>query len=69
MDVGARRCSWSEVFRVTKDESPHQPLLAYLDATAIEKHVAPWPHMGMFFARTQVQLFRDAHAVFPQVVV
>jgi hypothetical protein len=46
-----------EVVRTTKDESPHKPLLAYLDATAIKKHVAPWQHILMFFARTQVRTF------------
>jgi hypothetical protein len=43
-----------DVVRTTKDESPHKPLLAYLDATAIQKHVAPWQQIMMFFARTQV---------------
>jgi hypothetical protein len=47
-----------EVVRTTKDESPHKPLLAYLDATAIKKHVAPWQHILMFFARTQVRFVR-----------
>lgn len=43
-----------DMVRTTKDESPHKPLLAYLDATAIQKHVAPWQQIMMFFARTQV---------------
>ncbi|KAJ5762605.1 hypothetical protein N7533_001286 [Penicillium manginii] len=46
-----------DVVRTMKDESPHKPLLAYLDATAIQKHVAPWQQIMMFFARTQQQLW------------
>ncbi|KAJ5738982.1 hypothetical protein N7533_011766 [Penicillium manginii] len=44
-----------DVVRTMKDESPHKPLLAYLDATAIQKHVAPWQQIMMFFARTQIE--------------
>jgi hypothetical protein len=43
-----------EVVRTTKEESPHKPLLAYLDPAAIKKHVAPWQEIMMFFVRTQV---------------
>ena len=43
-----------DVARTMKDESPHKPLLAYLDTTTIKKHVQPWQEIMMFFARTQV---------------
>ncbi|CAG8359639.1 unnamed protein product, partial [Penicillium salamii] len=44
-----------EIVRTMKDESPHEPLLAYLDPAGIQKHVAPWQEMMMFFARTQME--------------
>ncbi|CAG8320573.1 unnamed protein product [Penicillium salamii] len=45
-----------------KDESPHEPLLAYLDPADIQKHVTPWQEIIMFFARTQ------AHANHPRPI-
>lgn len=53
----AKRCGYLvriEVVRTVKNESPHYPLLVYLDTTAIKKHMAPWQHILIFFARTQV---------------
>jgi hypothetical protein len=43
-----------DVARTMKDESPHKPLLAYLDTTTIKRHVQPWQEIMMFFARRQV---------------
>ncbi|KAJ5162549.1 hypothetical protein N7492_007941 [Penicillium capsulatum] len=43
-----------DIARTMKDESPHSPLLAYLNAAGIQKHVEPWQQILMFFARTQV---------------
>lgn len=45
-----------DIARTMKDESPHSPLLAYLNAAGIQKHVEPWQQILMFFARTQVCL-------------
>ncbi|RJE17274.1 hypothetical protein PHISCL_10389, partial [Aspergillus sclerotialis] len=42
-----------DVNRTTKHESPHSPLLAYLNPADMQKHVAPWQKIIMFFARTQ----------------
>lgn len=44
-----------DIARTMKDESPHSPLLAYLNAAGIQKHVEPWQQILMFFARTQVR--------------
>lgn len=44
-----------DITRTMKDESPHSPLLAYLNPAGIQKHVAPWQRIMMFFARTQVR--------------
>jgi hypothetical protein len=43
-----------DVVRTIKDKSPYKPLLVYLDATAIQKYVALWQQIMMFFTRTQV---------------
>jgi hypothetical protein len=43
-----------DIARTTKHESPHSPLLAYLHPADVQKHVAPWQRIMMFFARTQV---------------
>lgn len=37
-----------DVARTMKDESPHKPLLAYLDPAGIKKHVQPWQEIMMF---------------------
>ncbi|KAJ6117766.1 hypothetical protein N7512_007491 [Penicillium capsulatum] len=42
-----------DIARTIKDESPHSPLLAYLNAAGIQKHIEPWQQILMFFARTQ----------------
>jgi hypothetical protein len=43
-----------EAARTEKDQSPHQPLQAYMDEEQIQRHVEPWQQVLMFFARTQV---------------
>jgi len=43
-----------EAVRTEKDQSPHQPLQAYMDEEQIQRHVEPWQQVLMFFARTQV---------------
>lgn len=42
-----------EAVRTQAAELPHQPLLAYMDATSVRKHVQPWQQILGFFARTQ----------------
>ncbi|KAG2420418.1 hypothetical protein HFD88_005219 [Aspergillus terreus] len=42
-----------ETVRTQAGELPHQPLLAYIDANSVRKHVQPWQQMLGFFARTQ----------------
>ena len=42
-----------EAVRTQAGELPHQPLLAYMDANSVRKHVQPWQQMLGFFARTQ----------------
>lgn len=44
-----------EAARTEKDQSPHQPLQAYMDEGQIQRHVEPWQQVLMFFARTQVE--------------
>lgn len=34
-------------------ELPHQPLLAYIDTTSVQKHMQPWQQILGFFAHTQ----------------
>lgn len=42
-----------EAVRTQAAELPHQPLLAYIDATSMQKHVQPWQQILGFFTRTQ----------------
>ncbi|KAJ5602289.1 hypothetical protein N7510_011823 [Penicillium lagena] len=44
-----------EAARTEKDQSPHEPLQAYMDEEQIQRHVEPWQQILMFFARTQVE--------------
>ncbi|KAJ5609933.1 hypothetical protein N7510_006652 [Penicillium lagena] len=44
-----------EAARTEKDQSPYQPLQAYMDEEQIQRHVEPWQQIVMFFARTQVE--------------
>ncbi|KAJ5396387.1 uncharacterized protein N7487_003512 [Penicillium crustosum] len=39
--------------RVQRDQLPHKPLQAYMDADNIQRHCLPWQQILMFFARTQ----------------
>ena len=54
-----------EISRTAKHESPHSPLLAYLNPADIQKHVAPWQKIMMFFARTQVGNIISINLHFP----
>lgn len=40
--------------RVQRDQLPHKPLQAYMDADSIQRHCLPWQQILMFFARTQI---------------
>ncbi|CAI7640780.1 unnamed protein product, partial [Penicillium viridicatum] len=40
--------------RVQRDQLPHKPLQAYMDADNIQRHCLPWQQILMFFARTQI---------------
>jgi hypothetical protein len=42
-----------EAVRSEKGQTPHRPLLAYMDEAAIKKHVQPWQQILAFIARTQ----------------
>jgi hypothetical protein len=42
-----------EAIRSEKGQTPHRPLLAYMDEAAIKKHVQPWQQILAFIARTQ----------------
>jgi hypothetical protein len=42
-----------EAVRSEKGQTPHRPLLAYMDEAAIRKHVQPWQQILVFIARTQ----------------
>ncbi|KAH2514652.1 hypothetical protein KXW40_007178, partial [Aspergillus fumigatus] len=42
-----------EAVRSEKGQTPHQPLLAYIDEAAIQKHMQPWQQILAFIARTQ----------------
>ncbi|KAE8383979.1 hypothetical protein BDV23DRAFT_189686 [Aspergillus alliaceus] len=40
--------------RSEKGQTPYRPLLAYMDADSVAKHVQPWQQILAFIARTQV---------------
>lgn len=42
-----------EVVRTQAAELPHQPLLAYIDVTSMQKHMQPWQQILGFFMHTQ----------------
>ncbi|EAW15375.1 uncharacterized protein NFIA_046900, partial [Aspergillus fischeri NRRL 181] len=42
-----------EAVRSEKGQTPHRPLLAYIDEAVIKKHVQPWQQILAFIARTQ----------------
>ncbi|EAW15378.1 uncharacterized protein NFIA_047030 [Aspergillus fischeri NRRL 181] len=42
-----------EAVQSEKGQTPHRPLLAYMDEAAIQKHVRPWQQILAFIARTQ----------------
>lgn len=44
---------WVEAVRSEKGQTPHRPLLAYMDEAAIQKHVHPWQQILAFIACTQ----------------
>jgi hypothetical protein len=43
-----------EAVQSEKEQTPHRPLLAYMDKTAVQKHVHPWQQILTFIACTQV---------------
>ncbi|KAE8383989.1 hypothetical protein BDV23DRAFT_189672 [Aspergillus alliaceus] len=43
-----------EAVRSEKSQTPYRPLLAYMDADSVAKHVQPWQQILAFIARTQV---------------
>lgn len=43
-----------EAVQSQKGQLPYRPLLAYMDETAIKRHVYPWQQVLAFIARTQV---------------
>jgi hypothetical protein len=52
-----QRCGqaiWVEAVRSEKGQTLHRPLLAYIDKTAVQKHVHPWQQILIFITRTQV---------------
>ncbi|KAG2000698.1 hypothetical protein GB937_010926, partial [Aspergillus fischeri] len=44
---------WVEAVRSEKGQTPHRPLLAYMDEATIQKHVCPWQQILAFITRTQ----------------
>ncbi|KAF7142175.1 hypothetical protein CNMCM5793_008816 [Aspergillus hiratsukae] len=42
-----------EAVRSQKGQMPYRPLLAYMDESAIKRHVHPWQQILAFIARTQ----------------
>ena len=42
-----------EAVQSEKGQTPHQPLLAYMDEAAIQKHIHPWQQILAFITQTQ----------------
>ncbi|KAB8226893.1 uncharacterized protein BDW43DRAFT_317345 [Aspergillus alliaceus] len=45
---------WIEAMQSKKGQTLYCPLLAYMDADSVAKHVQPWQQILVFIARTQV---------------